>query len=350
MEHSISFILTIVTISFLISQSILEWIFLFFNKLVISENVKKEQKAFGGITIILSLVCVSLILPDEFFHIPPNIIFFGLLFFLLGFIDDKIKLSVTVKIVSEVIIIVFVIIQSEVDLSNLNGFLNLNEISTVSSLIIASFIILFLVNSFNLLDGIDGLAASIALVALLIFSFFFYSINSFDYLTLTLILIGSLISFLSSNIIQSQRQIILGDNGSLLIGYLLSILSIKLMSYSDDLILVDHEINCLPLFLFLIFIIPIFDVIRIIFIRLKNKKNPLIGDLLHIHHVLKRFGLNDFQSTIIFVGTQIITIIGYLTLSSLNPLILHIYILLIFINFWVLFDYIDNYNRNRGLL
>jgi len=151
----------------------------------------------------------------------------------------------------------------------------------------------FIVNSINLIDGIDGLSAGLSVLALMGFAFLFAQQKVWAYVILIAGLIGVLITYLYYNIwgdTAKNRKIFMGDSGSLTLGYILSFLFIK---YTMDNPLVMPYRKDGLLLSFTLLIVPVFDVVRVIIVRLKNHRGVFEADKNHIHHKLMRAGLSQ---------------------------------------------------------
>ncbi len=161
--------------------------------------------------------------------------------------------------------------------------------------------IVFITNAINLIDGIDGLASGLSSVALLVFGLLFIEKGLWMYSMLAFSTLGVLVPFFYYNVFgnaERARKIFMGDTGSLTLGYILSFLAIK---YSQN----DPEVisNTKDTFLiaFSTLIIPAFDVIRVVMVRLRNGKSPFEPDKNHIHHKFLAMGFTPRKAMIIII-------------------------------------------------
>ena len=167
------------------------------------------------------------------------------------------------------------------------------------------FTIVFVVNAMNLIDGIDGLCASISEVALAGFLYAFYEERLYVYCILIAGLMGVLIPYLYYNLFgdpNKNRKIFMGDSGSLTLGFILSFLSVKLSM--DNSSVMPFNPRHMPFALSLL-LVPVFDVVRVILHRLRNHRSPFHADKTHIHHKFMRYGLTMHQSLIAIVAITI---------------------------------------------
>lgn len=146
-------------------------------------------------------------------------------------------------------------------------------------------------NAFNFIDGMDGLCAGVAAIAVGILAFFMSAYNHPLILMFLVALLGALLGFLKYNFYPAK--IFMGDGGSTLIGFFLAAITLQ-ASYTTI-----STKTILP-FLMPIFIlaIPLYDSTSVILIRLKNRRSPFCADTNHLHHRLKRTGMTDKQSVL----------------------------------------------------
>jgi UDP-N-acetylmuramyl pentapeptide phosphotransferase/UDP-N-acetylglucosamine-1-phosphate transferase len=162
--------------------------------------------------------------------------------------------------------------------------------------------IIVVINSFNLIDGIDGLAASLGTLTMLIFGTYFYMIDYQAYALLAYSLAGSLVAFLIFN--HHPARIFMGDSGSLMIGLINSILVIKFINVASDASVVV-PIQSAAAVGISILIIPLLDTLRVFGIRILNGRSPFTPDRNHIHHMLLSKGLGHAAVTLVCVAANI---------------------------------------------
>ena len=263
----------------------------------------------GGIAIFAALILsICLFVP---FSTTPYINFViasSLILFTLGLKDDLVGLGPMIKFLAQIVAAVLIAYFADIRLSSFYGIFGLHDISKPLSVLVSVFVILLVVNSFNLIDGIDTLAGSIGLLVSSVLAFFFYEMHQTSLTYLSIALSGSLIGFLWYN--RTPAKIFMGDTGSLLIGLIISVLCIKFIELNK----INPSSTSTPLFSAApaivcgLLIIPLFDTIRVFTLRILNGKSPFNADRNHIHHRLLDFNLTHIQSSIILVGINIIFI------------------------------------------
>lgn len=237
-----------------------------------------------------------------------------MMMFLVGIADDLIGVRYSAKFIVQIIAAMF-IVASGIWINNLHGFFGIWEIHPVLGITLSILVIVFIVNAINLIDGIDGLASGLSGIALLFFGIIFYIVGEEFYAMLSFAVLGTLVPFFYYNVfgnVDSRKKIFMGDTGSLTIGIVLSILSIK-MSRLDS---VGNDLNPIVL-AFSPLIVPCFDVLRVYFHRIVRRRNPFLPDKCHIHHKLLALGLPS-RITMILILLVSATFIAINVLLSLH--------------------------------
>ncbi|MCB0541552.1 MAG: undecaprenyl/decaprenyl-phosphate alpha-N-acetylglucosaminyl 1-phosphate transferase, partial [Bacteroidetes bacterium] len=180
--------------------------------------------------------------------------------------------------------------------------------------------IVFIINSFNLVDGINGLAALLGIAALISFGLWLYIAGKYNYVIFVFTIIASLSVFLRFNLFNTKA--FLGDNGSMLIGFLASYLAIVFINTYTDL---SNEIStkCEAEIgiVFAAMAIPVADTLRLFILRpYYLKKSPFKADRNHVHHLLLRLGFNHAEASLFLFGFAIFLVIVSLPTQDLGSL------------------------------
>lgn len=207
--------------------------------------------------------------------------------FFLGIKDDILILSASKKFLGQIVAAGIIIKFGGLQINNMYGFMGIHEIPHTAGVLLTIFTIIVITNSFNLIDGVDGLAASLGIFTSLIFGLYFFQTGQVLYSVMALSLVGSLIGFLIYNF--SPAKIFMGDTGSLLIGLLNSIFVLKFMAVASNPAF-GLPLQAAPAIGFAILIVPLFDTLRVVTIRIMNRRSPFSPDRNHIHHFLLDLG------------------------------------------------------------
>jgi UDP-GlcNAc:undecaprenyl-phosphate GlcNAc-1-phosphate transferase len=178
------------------------------------------------------------------------------------------------------------------------------------TLILSVLWMVLLINAFNFLDNMDGVSAGIAaIVAAVLLTAAIRSGQVFIG-GLAVILLGSLLGFLLFNF--PPASIFMGDAGSLVIGFLISVLSLR-TTYYDPALELPLSAVFMPL---VVMAVPLYDFISVVFLRLRQGKRPWIGDTQHFSHRLRRRGLSDRQVALTLYLTTLCTSAGAVVLQK----------------------------------
>ncbi len=222
----------------------------------------------------------------------------SIVIFFLGMKDDILVLSASKKFIGQLIAAGILIKFAGVQITSMHGFLGIHEIPHYASIALSFFTIIVITNSFNLIDGIDGLAGSLGLLTTFLFGAYFYYIGHIEYAVIAFALSGSLVSFLIYNF--SPAKIFMGDTGSLLLGLINSILVIKFINLSSS-PAVALPLAAAPAIGIAILMIPLFDTLRVFGLRIVDGRSPFSPDRTHVHHFLLDIGFSHRRITILCV-------------------------------------------------
>jgi UDP-N-acetylmuramyl pentapeptide phosphotransferase/UDP-N-acetylglucosamine-1-phosphate transferase len=196
------------------------------------------------------------------------------------------------------------------------GLFGFEQVPEAFGLALSYLTIIVVINSFNLIDGVDGLAASLGIVTMLIFGTYFFIIHQEAYALLAFSLAGSLVAFMIFN--HHPAKIFMGDSGSLMIGLVNSILVIKFINVANA-PLVTIPVQSAVAVGFAVLIVPLLDTLRVFSIRIINGQSPFTPDRNHVHHLLLDRGLSHAAVTFTCVGINL----GFILLAwfgrSLGP-------------------------------
>jgi len=296
---------------------------------------KHQIPALGGIAIFGGFVITSTFFLDFGKNPELGYAFSAItILFFTGLKDDIIPLTPKKKFIAQLLTVAIIIFKCDIRLTNMYGVLGVEEISYFWSVLLSGVTLLGIINAFNLIDGINGLAGGLAVIISATFGILFWQMNQVNLAIFAFAMGGAVGGFLVFNF---QNKIFMGDTGSLTIGLISGIFSMKFIELS-------HETNFLfkptfaPVFAFAILIIPLFDTLRVISIRLFNRKSPFHGDRNHVHHFLIDIGFSHLQASVIlyvvnlfFIGMawslqmlpQLILLVSLLSMATAFSLILY---------------------------
>ena len=287
----------------------------------------------GGLILITALIICSKFINH---HIELKIILsYGFFIGIIGFIDDKYILSPTNKILLKSFI-VFFFLEKNYYLTSLGQYEYLGNVGLGSIGLIFSFLaLLLLINAYNYIDGMDGVAITLFINSMIILVLI--NTTKQDLTNWYLLMASILIPILLINLGLFKpflQKIFLGNNGSYFLGFLMGCLMIYHKEKLD--IHPAKIIWCCPLI--------IFDFLSVNISRIKNNKNIFKPNKDHIHHVLLKKTRSIFLSlTIINLTNLSIALIGLYLASYFNE----IFSLIFYIICFFIFYYTKNKIKNK---
>jgi len=300
---------------------------------------KHLTPTFGGISFYVVLILMLLFLgkhiDDE--NISLNIIGGMTILLFTGLKDDLVVISNSSKLIGQISAVCVFLFMTDYMNLNFFGAFGLGEISGILGFGFVLLVMLSIINSFNLIDGIDGLAASVGVITLILFGVIYFLIEETFFSVISFSLVGALIAFLRFNF-SKDKKIFMGDTGSLILGFTAAVMSVKFLSLQ----VTDYErLSVAPqhaiFILVAILVFPFFDMFRVFIYRILNKKNPLLADNNHTHHLLLNLGNSHTKSSILIVVFSIVfTLILIIASSQINNswLLLVVYFA-IFLSFYI---------------
>ncbi|MDP4285035.1 MAG: MraY family glycosyltransferase [Bacteroidota bacterium] len=261
----------------------------------------------GGLGIFAGFIIATLMgVPPNMTSVLQYFMVAVLVIFFLGIKDDILVLSATKKFIGQLLAAGIIIKFGGIQITNMYGFLGVYELPNTFSILLTLFTIVVITNSFNLIDGVDGLAGSLGLLTSVIFGIYFFYTSQILYSVMAFALTGSLVAFLIYNF--HPAKIFMGDTGSLLIGLLNSIFVIKFISVAANPEL-GVPLQSAPAIGFAILIVPLFDTLRVVSLRILSRRSPFSPDRNHIHHFLLELGLSHKMISITCLFANILFIV-----------------------------------------
>jgi len=230
----------------------------------------------------------------------------SLILFFVGVKDDIIGTAPVKKLFAHIVVALILVLMGDIKITSLHGVFGVYDIPNWGSVFLSIFTYVVVVNSFNLIDGVDGLAAGVGFLTCCTFGTWFIYANEFPYAALSFALGGSLGGFLIFNF--SPAKIFMGDSGSLVIGMFISVLAFKLIEFPIQNIEGVWVQVSKPVFVISALIYPLLDTLRVFIMRAVKGQSPFTADRNHIHHMLLDCGFGHAKTVIIIYVFTILTI------------------------------------------
>ena len=223
----------------------------------------------------------------------------------LGTLDDRLDLSSSLKFLVQFAVAAYYVLSTGNYVDNLYGLFGVGALPSWLGIGLSIITVVYLINAVNLIDGVDGLAAGISLLALYLFSAL---MGGGEHL-ITFAFIGlGLIVFMGFNY-SDKRKIFLGDAGSLSLGFILATFAMEFLHSGNNHI---THLNLNPVIVTVLVLgYPVADTIRVFAIRISLGLSPFNADRRHMHHALLDKGFSHFGTT-----TFIMTVMAGLVLGN----------------------------------
>lgn len=302
----------------------------------------------GGLAIFTG-VALSTLLFFNFTAIPKfQYAIAGLLIiFFTGIKDDLLGITPFQKFVAQITAVLIIVIFGGIRFTWLHGFIGIFGMNDNIGIVVSVIAIVGITNCFNLMDGIDGLSASLGILASVVFGTWFYMVGDYDWAMLCVGLTGALIAFFYFNVFSVKHKIFMGDTGSLILGFIMAIMVIRFNEANIGLTGPWH-VRAAPAVSFGIIMVPVFDTLRVFITRIFRNVSPFSPDKTHIHHYLLELGFSHFQATLVLFITGMLFVAVSWFLRGQTVAWLLIWLLLMGAVLWAVPILIVEWRKRRG--
>ena len=278
----------------------------------------------GGIAIFFSLGVCAPIFAYELFEQYKFLFASLVILFFVGVTDDIVVMRAYKKLIAQIIVSVLVVVGSDVRIRSFFGLFGVEELNYYFSVFFSILTFIILINAFNLIDGIDGLAGSYSILSSGLFAISFYRLGEYNFplVVFCVIIIGAVFGFLRFNLSSIRiEKIFMGDTGSMILGFLLAFTAINFIDIfiaKKDAFTPHYHLLTAPVIALCILILPIVDTFSVILMRIFKKQSLFKPDKNHLHHRLLDLGLSHKKSTLIICGFYLLIIIVVYMLRHLE--------------------------------
>jgi UDP-GlcNAc:undecaprenyl-phosphate GlcNAc-1-phosphate transferase len=271
---------------------------------------------FAGFTISLAICSLPVDSGDIRF------IFGGVtILFFLGLKDDILMIDPKKKFLGQIIAATLIVVLGDMRITNFHSILGIDEIQYIPSVIFSIFLVLTLVNGFNLIDGVDGLAPGEGILVSGVFAVWFLITDQITFAMIALSLAGSLLAYVRFNVFSKRNKIFMGDTGSMITGLVVAVLTIKFLEY-ENITTGKSYFESAPAIAISLLILPLFDTLRIFILRIIDGGSPFKADKNHIHHLLLTLGFPHFKIALYLVSINFGIFVLVLFLDKLGNIML----------------------------
>ena len=300
-------------------------------QMVVKPNARTSHEGnipnIGGVAIFLATL-ISVLL---FYYWRPtrtiNFVVLGAsLILATGFIDDILRIKPYQKMLGQFVALFSLIVIGDIRIENFYGIFGIHELPLWMSYAFSFFAAIVVINSINLIDGIDGLASGMVAVLSLFVGTYFYFSEAIDVAFIAFALSGALSVFFCHNVFGDKTKLFMGDSGSLLCGFfvtyfLFSFLDINLGNSEFK---AEYTFSSAPAIAISCVAVPLFDTLRVFIFRTMKKQSPFKADKNHIHHhLLNLVGIkHHLAASSIMIGVNVLLLLIALLLHNLPDLLI----------------------------
>lgn len=216
--------------------------------------------------------------------------------YLVGITDDLVGVRPHIKFAAQ-IMTAMLVVYAGLWIDDLHGLFGIHALHAAVGMPLTVLFIATVINALNLIDGLDGLAAGLCMIAAAFYGVWFYIDEKFLFSSMSFATLGCLVPFIYTNVHglgPRRRKLFMGDTGSQTIGLVLSMMAVMLLRgdwYADGSTVFVPALS--PL------LIPVFDMIHVVVFRLKKGSRPFMPDKTHLHHRLLGRGFNQRQTLVL---------------------------------------------------
>lgn len=286
----------------------------------------------GGLSVFFGII-VALVFCQIFFGSSSLFTFLGIMAIMLfvGTTDDILTLSPYLRLAIEIIVVLLFIYGTGWSIDDFHGLWGINEIPRYVAVPLTVFACVGIINAINMIDGVDGLMSGYSIVVSIILAAFFFKAADMDLSAMAMIAAGALIPFFMFNVVGQKSKMYLGDGGSLMIGTMLALFVVSILKHKSLCSMsVDDSFGLVP-FTLAILSVPVFDTLRVMSIRIRDRKSPFSPDKYHLHHMFISLGFSHLGTTLSVIFLNILVIlawlIGYLIGASVD---VQLYVVIVF--------------------
>jgi len=280
-------------------------------------NERKLQKTpvmVTGGTVLITVICIVMLVLNVFYQL--DLLFSALcvmiILYSMGLLDDTIGLTYQFKFVGQIVCVLLLFLCGgyQIVIPFQSGML-----SFWASLACSLFLGLLLINAFNFIDGIDGLASGIGILLGLVMAWWDVRHGMISDAVLSLTMSGALFGFFFFNVFSSKYKMYLGDSGSLMLGAAayLPLCVTSTGFYNEPVGLDAYDIS----FFIAAFSVIVLDLVRVVLLRLSLGRSPFLADRNHLHHILVDVGFTHHAATLFIVSLNVMVLIVWFVTAKM---------------------------------
>lgn len=222
--------------------------------------------------------------------------------------DDIMDISPTARFALQICTVCMMMFLCGIYIDNFHGLWNIYRLPVAVAVVLTLISGVGIINSINLIDGVDGLCSGYGMFASLLFGICFVRMGDMSYAVLAFSMFGALIPFMMHNMFGAKYKMFLGDGGSLVLGFICSLYVMRIIQSGSD-----HITGSTVSFTLAVLAIPVFDTLRVMTARMLKGRSPFSADKTHLHHMFIGLGFS-----------HVLTSVNMLILNGLVVVVWHV--------------------------
>lgn len=248
---------------------------------------------------------------NAIFNIEISMVSFAAITMMLcvGLLDDIKDLKPKTKFMAQILAIAILITCCNLKIDNLYGIFGIYEIPDYLSVPLTIFACVGLINSINLIDGIDGLSSGYSIAAATLFCIYGYIHGNHLNTLIAIATIGALVPFFIYNVFGKKNKMFIGDAGSHFLGIIFCLLTLNVIdggTATNTALSSGYIPFCLSVMAH-----PVMDTLRVMTMRICNGCSPFKADKTHLHHAIISTGLNHFKTTLFIIALNLMVVAAW---------------------------------------
>lgn len=229
---------------------------------------------------------------------------------LIGIWDDIKSLPAAVRVIAQVITVWALIYYGQFYFDDLHGVWGIHELSLLIAGPLSIILGVGIIQTVNIISGVDGYGAGIGLFACVLFALPLFSVGASVPACCLLILAGPLFTFLLNNAFGKRFHLYLGHAGNLLLGLSMTIAVFYLLYSGSPCVALEEQNFGLPAYTLAVLCIPIFDSLRVIICRIAKGDPTFMYDKL-LHHILIESGFSHVGTSLSIIFMNLIVVLAW---------------------------------------
>lgn len=281
--------------------------------LVDNPNARKLNKqpvpVLGGVGVLFGLLfgigVTGYFLPA--LDLPAEVLIAVVVLLYTGVADDILDLSPRLKFVLQIFAVLLIILSAELYIDNLYGLWGMYYLPEWLAVSITLFAGVGIINSINLIDGVDGLCALYAIFVSLFFGLGFVVAGDYPYAILAFATLGGVMPFMLHNVYGTKYKMFLGDGGSLVLGLICVVYVLRQLQCAEC-AMGGSSIA----FAFAVMAVPVCDTLRVMTMRMARGRSPFRPDKSHLHHLFISLGMDHLTTAFCVVALNVVVVAVWL--------------------------------------